>query len=162
MGTLKERSLNIAPCLWQIVTTVFVPSCWIIYSIYIISYINTSHTFLGDCQSTSWPADLGIGGAACWTTWSSSGLGLAEETLGLAGLGLWAVLLRARGDVETHNLLNLDGKFLGRAEEDRRCEMKHFHHLRICIPSFFVLFLCISMWKKLQNYIFLYSCKVNF
>lgn len=165
MDTLKEKSLTDAPCRWQTVTTVFTKQSSFLligsYTVYIciFLYINIFHTF-GDSQSTSWPAGLRIGGTACWITWSGSCLGLAEEPLCLAGLGVRAVLLRAGGDVETQNLLHLEGKLLGRAEEERRCQiqaicittMKCLHHL--CLYRWFY---CVGKAAGIHFSIFLLS-----
>lgn len=175
MGTLKEKNLTAAPCRWQTVTTVFTKQSSFLligsYTVYIyFSYINIFHTFVVDGQSTTWPASLRTGGTACWITWSSSCLGLAEEPLCLAGLGVRAVLLRAGGDVETKNLLHLEGKLLGRAEEERRCQtqavcmtkMKCLHHLRISLPLIMLILTAITtdtvFLKKRLTACFHYSC----
>lgn len=80
--------------------------------------VSSIHLCVCVCQSIIWPAGLRISGITWWCRSSSSCLGLVKEVLCLAGLGVRAVSLRTRGDVDSQNLLHLQWKLLGKAEEE--------------------------------------------
>lgn len=76
-------------------------------------------------------------------------MGSAKEALCLAGLGLWAVLLRSGGDVDTQNLLHLQWKLL-RAEEGRMHEQVD---IKIPLSSERLFSACLFVLKLLLYYV---------
>ena len=72
---------------------------------------------------------------------------MGEEALCLAGLGVWAVLLRAGWDVETQDLLHLEGKLLEGEEEEDVSNSSSMHNKNKVFPlpgSLIFIYVCAN------------------